>query len=226
MHESIQDAPDRILSLARVALMQANNHAAFNHLYNQDTDKMSVLNAAHAGELTLKAIIATEHPLLIFRNLFEAASDLDAEFDMTALLRKGQTHDYSKLPNVMWACCQQAVPNLELYKKIGKLRNQIQHFVAPNDSEYRSLSLRFIFECIDPLLQRNFGINAVECHEDDTPEHLIIALIEREILFHPPNDFEVCEYPIAETFQHKSDGYKDSLRPHFADKGLGHLLEM
>jgi hypothetical protein len=69
VNEALRGIPDRILALATGALAQANTHAAFADPGNEHWPQMSVLNAAHAGELFLKAIIATEHPLLIFKDL-------------------------------------------------------------------------------------------------------------------------------------------------------------
>lgn len=65
----LSEIPLRILGLARASLMQANMHAGFMDPGNEHWPLMSVLNAAHAGELFIKAIIATEHPLLIFKDV-------------------------------------------------------------------------------------------------------------------------------------------------------------
>jgi hypothetical protein len=69
MHSALKQIPSRILRLAKGALAQANTHAVFMDPGNEHWDFMSVLNTAHAGELFLKAMIAKEHPLLIFRDI-------------------------------------------------------------------------------------------------------------------------------------------------------------
>ena len=71
MHAEIKDISDRILNVAIGALTQANQHAVYYDPGMDHWSQMSVLNAALAGELFLKAIIAKEHPLLIFRDLFQ-----------------------------------------------------------------------------------------------------------------------------------------------------------
>ena len=70
MNPLLEEIPQRILHLAKGALTQANTHAVFNDPGNQHWEHISVLNTAHAGELFLKAMIAREHPLLIFKDLF------------------------------------------------------------------------------------------------------------------------------------------------------------
>ena len=73
MDTALKEIPDRILTLALGALSQANMHAVFADPGNEHWDFISVTNTAHAGELFLKAIIAKEHPLLIFRDIFNLA---------------------------------------------------------------------------------------------------------------------------------------------------------
>jgi len=64
MNDELSSIPDRILGLARAALTQANHHAVFMDPGNEHWPLMSVLNAAHAGELFLKAIMARGHTKL------------------------------------------------------------------------------------------------------------------------------------------------------------------
>jgi hypothetical protein len=71
MHKALKDIPERILNVAIGALIQANQHAVYYDPGMDHWTEMSILNAATAGELFLKAIIAKEHPLLIFRDLFQ-----------------------------------------------------------------------------------------------------------------------------------------------------------
>ncbi|OWK25782.1 hypothetical protein AJ87_01250, partial [Rhizobium yanglingense] len=66
-------------------------------------DFMCVLNTAHAGELFLKAAIATEHPLLIFKDVFGFDDGQSSEIELENLIKKGKTHDFEKLPQILWA---------------------------------------------------------------------------------------------------------------------------
>jgi len=56
---------------------------------NEHWDVISVLNAAHAGELFLKAIIAKEHPLLIFKDIFNLDDNQSEALGLRGLLQKG-----------------------------------------------------------------------------------------------------------------------------------------
>jgi hypothetical protein len=54
MNKELREIPDRILGLATAPLAQANMHAVFMDQGSEHWPSMSVLNAAHAGELFLK----------------------------------------------------------------------------------------------------------------------------------------------------------------------------
>ena len=103
MNDELRQIPGQILRLAIAALSQANTHAVYMDPGNEHWDVMSVLNTAHAGELFLKAVIAKEHPLLIFKDIFNLDDNQSDAFDLRSLLQKGRTHDFEKLPQVLWA---------------------------------------------------------------------------------------------------------------------------
>src|SRR5229473_2835856 len=100
MNPALKQIPQRILHLARGALSQANTHAVYLDPGNEHWEYMSVLNTAHAGELFLKAIIAREHPLLIFKDLFSLDDSGNGLLDISSLIQRGRTHDFEKLPQV------------------------------------------------------------------------------------------------------------------------------
>jgi len=60
VHAELEDVLPRILDVARGALIQANQHAVYYDPGLEHWSNMSVLNAALAGELFLKAIVAKE----------------------------------------------------------------------------------------------------------------------------------------------------------------------
>src|ERR1700722_17908609 len=115
MNEELRRIPDRILHLAVAALTQANTHAVYMDAGNEHWDVMSILNAAHAGELFLKAIIAKEHPLLIFKDLFGLDDNGNGQLDIGSLIKRGKTHDFEKLPQVLWATTGKRVPNMKCF---------------------------------------------------------------------------------------------------------------
>ncbi len=86
MHKVLSSIPERILEQAIGALSQANMHSSFMDPGNEHWGSISVINAAHAGELFIKAIIAKEHPLLIFKDLFNLDDGKGDEIEIVDLI--------------------------------------------------------------------------------------------------------------------------------------------
>jgi hypothetical protein len=195
MNEELRQVPDRILRLAVAALTQANTHAVYMDPGNEHWDVMSVLNAAHAGELFLKAVIAKEHPLLIFKDIFALDDSRSDELDISSLLQKGRTHDFERLPQVLWVTTGIRLPNASCFERLRKARNAIQHFCAPANERFGDLSLEFIYTIIDPLIVEHFGIYAIEHHEDHSVsyDYVVARLLRSELRFSVPDNFAVTE---------------------------------
>lgn len=229
MNEELRGIPDRILVLATGALAQANTHAAFMDPDREHWPQMSVLNAAHAGELFLKAIIATEHPLLIFKDLPILDDKQTDELNLQTLLARGRTHDFEKLPQVLWATAGIRIPNAHCYERLRRARNAIQHFCEPDeDDDLGGLSLEFIYSIIDPLILKQFELHAIEFHEDYSVgyDHLVGTLLRREIRFSIPSDFDLTEIRISEEISEASQPYRDWLEAGLAGVGKEALLRM
>src|SRR5689334_4199603 len=125
MDSILEEIPNRILTLARGALSQANMHAVFADPGNEHRDFISIINTAHAGELFLKAIIATEHPLLIFRDIFSLDDNRASSLDLANLIQRGKTHDFERLPQVLWVTTGQRIPNPDCFERLRRARNSI-----------------------------------------------------------------------------------------------------
>ena len=209
MNEKLSQIPDRILGLAMAALTQANTHAVYMDPGNEHWPLISILNAAHAGELFLKAIIAREHPLLIFKDIVGLDDNRSDELDIPSLLIRGRTHDFEKLPQVLWATTGTRIPNPECYERLRRTRNAIQHFCPPEDNDLSQLSLEFIYTIIDPLIVRHFGLYAIEHHEDHSVsyDYVVACLLRREICFSIPDDFTVTEINLSEEVSSASTDY-------------------
>ena len=192
------------------ALSQANTHAVYSDPGNEHWDVMSVLNAAHAGELFLKAIIAKEHPLLIFKDIFNLDDNKSGTLDIGSLLQKGRTHDFEKLPQVLWAATGIRLPNPKCYEQLRKARNAIQHFCAPEDESFGDLSLEFIYTIIDPLIAKQFGIYAIEHHEDHSVsyDYVVGRLLRAELRFTLPEDFAVTEIDLENELAEAGPAYR------------------
>ena len=205
LHKIFEEIPERILENAKCALTQANMHAVFLDPGSEHWGNMSVLNAAHAGELVMKATIATAHPLLIFQNIFEFDDTQSDEISLERLLIKAKTHDFQHLPKIMWAVLKERIPDPDSFEKIRRMRNAVQHFYHPDGLDNygniaRNLSLEFIYKNIDPLLSKYFGICAIEFHEDHNVgyDYVVQCLVRRGLKFSVPNDFKVGEIDIEE----------------------------
>lgn len=151
---------------------------------NEFWGELSVLNAAHAAELLIKARIAAEHPLLVFTRLPGSSGASGALLDFEDLFQKGQTLEFHELPERLWAVTGVKVPNVDEYLRFGKFRNAIQHFAPPaEDASQRTLD--FVFSVLDPFINEQWGLFAIDYNEEfgDHYEHIFETLVARDI--HP-----------------------------------------
>lgn len=162
---------------------------------NEHWAQMSVLNAAHAGELFLKALIAREHPLLIFRDLFSLDDKRSDFLEIDHLLKSGRTHDFEKLPQVLWAVTGIRLPDMDSFDRLRRARNAVQHFCAPEDVNLSATALQFIYRNIDPLIRDCFDIFAIEYHEDHgvSYDYVVQCLMGLNLKFSLPPNFQVTE---------------------------------
>ncbi len=212
--------------LATAALSQANTHAVFMDPGNEHWPLMSVLNAAHAGELYMKGLIALEHPLLIFKDLFALDNSRTDELDLTTLLTKGRTYEFEKLPQVLWAATGIRLPNMDCFERLRRARNAIQHFCPPNSDDLSSLSLEFIYTNIDPLISAHLEMHAIEHHEDHNLgyDHVVAALLRRELKFSIPDNFSTPEISLEREISGASRGYRDWLKGELMRIGKSDLV--
>lgn len=211
MNRALKDIPDRILNLAMGALAQANTHAVYSDPGNEHWQHICVLNTAHAGELFLKAIIAKEHPLLIFKDIFNLDENRGGLLDIETLIKRGRTHDFERLPQILWATTDKRIPNSTCFERLRLARNAIQHFCAPDEQDFRALSLEFIYTIIDPLIAEAFDLCAIEFHEDHSIsyDYVVAALLRSELKFTVPDTFAVTEIRMAEELKDASSSYRD-----------------
>lgn len=218
--------PARILGLATGALAQANQHAVFADPGNEHWDSISVLNAAHAGELFLKAIIAKQHPLLIFKDLSSLDNSRSADLDMQILLTRGRTHDFEKLPQVLWATTGLRVPGMQCFERLRIARNAIQHFCVPEQEDLRAISLEFIYKVIDPLIAKEFDLVTIEYHEDHSVgyDYIVQQVVRAGLKFTVPDDFDITEIDLNEAVASAGGSYKRWLKQELARIGKPALL--
>jgi hypothetical protein len=178
------EVSNHILRLALGLLRHSAYHA---HLISPDNDQwaeMSVVQAAHAGELLIKARIAEVHPLLLFEKV-PAIRD-NQLLDLQLLAREGRTFQFADLPQRLWAATGIRLSNLSIYQEFGKLRNSIQHFAVPPGTDCTGECLHFVFGVLDPFMHECWGEHAIDYNEDYEPyQYYVEALVRRGILFLP-----------------------------------------
>ncbi len=184
MDEVLNVVHKNIMRIGLGALAHANWHAHYQSTENDTWSELSVLQAAHAAELLIKARIAQEHPLLIFEYTPKLMPKNGLLLSYEQLVSEGRTYQYRDLPDRLWATTGTLLPNLETYLAFGKLRNSIQHFSPPESIDTSQTTLEFIFKVIDPFINSCWGLYAIDFNEDTEPyEYFVPGIIGREILF-------------------------------------------
>lgn len=184
MNPNLQGVWEHMQDLGLGALAHANRHAAYAAMENVRWPDLSVLQAAHAAELLIKARIAQEHPLLIFDQLPRSTQAAGPNLDLDVLFISGRTVQWSDLPERLWASTGLMLPNRKRYDAFGRLRNGLQHFAPAHKVDPAEETLRFVFEVIDPFINRCWGLFAIDYDEDYEPYvYFIHALVSREVLF-------------------------------------------
>ena len=223
MHPDLEEIPARILDVAVGALTQANHHAVYYDPGMDHWTTISVLNAAMAGELFLKAIVAKEHPLLIFRDLFQLDDPANQNLKIQHIIEKGKTYSFEQMPKLLWVTTGERLPDVDSFEQLRKARNTIQHFCSPaEDVDLQRISLEFLYRNIDPLIKKHFNLCAVEYHEDQSVgyDYVVACLIGLELLFSIPEGFSVPEIDLSNLLSSSSMKYKKQLQRKFAQQGF------
>ena len=196
MNPALRGIWEHMRDLGLGALAHANRHAAYAAMENPSWPELSVVQAAHAAELLIKARIAEEHPLLIFEHLPRSTQALGTHLNLEDLFRQGRTIQWSDLPERLWAATGLSIPNKVKFDSFGKLRNGIQHFAPSPGVDAGEETLRFVFDVIDPFINQCWGLFAVDYDEDYEPYvYFVHALVSREITF-------LVSPEAAEQFEH------------------------
>lgn len=185
MDIKIESVSENIRELGLGALSHANRHAIYFDDTNDKWGELSVLQAAHAAELLVKARIAQVHPLLIFADLPSVSNQ--ETLSLNKLAENGKTIGWSDLPKVFKTITGCNFIKKENFEKFGKLRNSLQHLgVFPGSSTTSPPleTLKFIYSFIDPFINEHWQLCAIDFDEDmDSYECLPNTLINYEIEF-------------------------------------------
>lgn len=186
-----------MLSLGLGALAHANYHSGYTTDTNDKWAELSVIQAAHAAELLVKARITKEHPLLIFSDLPSVSNQDTLSIDKLA--EDGRTIEWSDLPKVFKTITNCNFKNADIFRSFGRLRNSVQHFgIIPNRTTTSASleTLRFIYSFIDPFINEHWRKYAIDFDEGtNSYENLPNTLIRYEIRFLvSPEAAEYSEY--------------------------------
>jgi hypothetical protein len=66
----------------------------------------------------------------------------------------GRTIQYHELPEVLWATTGVRLGKVEQFQRFGRLRNASLHFAVPDSENFHTLTLRFLFEVMEPLVRQ------------------------------------------------------------------------
>jgi hypothetical protein len=133
---------------------------------------MGVARCAHAVEITIKARIAEEHPLLIFVRVPKPAPK--SLLGIERLMTEGRTLTYADLPDALWATTGYQIPDIQQFQEFGRLRNTITHLVVPN-FDLCEATLRFAFQVIEPMIYDFWQSDIVEYYESYLEEEEYLA---------------------------------------------------
>lgn len=172
MHPDTRNIAGHMREFGLALLGHALKGATFSECANAYAHAISVVTAANAAEILIKARIAEEHPLLIFTKL--PHPDPAQLLDIDALMEKGRTLMYEDLPSILWAATGYRINLLEQYKKFGRLRNTITHLAVP-DEDLSAEVYHFIFQVLEPIVWDFWKEDIIGYYEDLLEEEEYVA---------------------------------------------------
>lgn len=204
MKPDLVDIGDHMKELGLGALTHAMCLSLYSDQNNPHWGDLSVLQAAHAVEILIKARIAVEHPLLIFDQIprfSQAGGPLLAFED---LLEKGRTVDFQDLPERLWTTTGQSMSESDVYEAFGRLRNAIQHF-APPAVNASARKLEFMFKVVVPFVFEKWGLYAIDFNEEfgDHYDHIFHTFVHWNL--RPRRSPAAAEYWQSPSFRPGSD---------------------
>jgi hypothetical protein len=191
MHEELINIADRLKAYGLTSLAYAQQHIL---LYENDDPywhNFAVLQTAHATEIILKAIIAEQHPSLIFRDFPRLIRDFEDKSISFKLFEDGETLSYDQLPDKLWETRKYKLKGEHIYRRFGKLKNTIPYIFIQEQQNSNQEILTFIYEVIDPLIQDFWGLYAVHyvdlTNDPDSLENTVEYLLKLNISFLIPD---------------------------------------
>lgn len=152
-------------------------NATYSEMNEPYSHAMGLIQVANGFEILIKSKIVEEHPLLVFTKIPKETHLTDGNIKLVDLLEYGQTIMYSELPDRLWATTGYKIEPIDLYKKFGKVRNQIIHFAVPEIS-LSDLTLEFIFTIIEEAINSWWDTTILE-YASDYDDMILENIFER-----------------------------------------------
>jgi len=181
MEKKLFDIHKNMIYLGEQSLKHANYLANYVNIgFSEHWDVLSVLQAAHAMEMFVKARIAQEHPLLII-DKYPKETPGESLLGFSDLMDNATTIQYKDLPSRLWASTGIRIENIDLFKSFGFLRNKVQHMAIPEETDFVKQSNDYIYTVIHPFIFKCWGIYAIDYIEDEHYyEGMVSILIKRK----------------------------------------------
>lgn len=181
-HSVIQNRYEISDNMAIFGLQQVGK-GLYECTFGEDTKFKHAISTVHVAsgfELIVKSRIAKEHPYLIFEKLPKYAKVKNGQITIEDLLEHGHTITYAELPERLWVTTTCRIPNLELFEKFGKIRNQIIHFAKP-DEDFSKLVYEYCFKVVEPLVNEWWDTTLLEfaSNYDDDFFNYVFPVIEK-----------------------------------------------
>lgn len=222
MHPQLEGMADRMRNLGLGALQHALRLSMYGPHQNHYAGDLSVLNAAHAAEILIKARIAEDDPLRIFRKVPKSKQAVD--LDLGDLAVGGETVGYAKLPDLLLEATGAELPDRPLYESFGKLRNAIQHFAPPDESPHVE-TLKFVFGVLDRFINQEWGLFAIDFNEEygDHYEDVLGPLAAHDIRLlvspHAARAWTDSRYPSTEASAEYREWFSHAVTAALVDPG-------
>jgi hypothetical protein len=161
MHSDTKQIAPHMKEFGLCLLGRSVVDVTFGEQMNRYAHAMGAMRGAHAAEIIIKARIAEEHPLLIFKKCPKSNSKPGSLLSIKELLNDGQTLMYNELPEVLWATTGQRIPNPKQFSEFGHIRNLIAHFAVP-PINLTEKTLQFAFQVMEPMIFAFWNIDIFE----------------------------------------------------------------
>jgi hypothetical protein len=163
MHKNTLGVFDHMRDLGLSMIGRAVYDATYAEIQRPYAHALAVMHAAQGAEIVVKARIAQEHPLLVFKNL-PKSTVTPGRLGIAQLLEHGRTYEFAELPELLWATTGYRMRNTPAFMQFGRLRNRIVHFTVPRGN-LAAQTFHFVFEVIEPMVH-DFWKWSVLAHAD------------------------------------------------------------